>query len=82
MRFNESDTLLILELLNRVSFSEIKQMNVQLVIDKLKNNEYIKGKILQFLFTELNKLDFTFNDARDLEVATLLKRIKFKATPR
>ena len=61
MRFNESDTLLILFLLKNIQASQTSTANLNLLI---------------------NKLDFKFNDDRDLQFAGLLKSIKFKATPR
>jgi len=77
MRFNETETQLLLCVLH-----PLKQPALALLVEKLKQNEYIKGRLLNQLYAEIVKAHCVFNDDRDVELEMLLKRIKFKATPR
>lgn len=87
MRFNTADTTLLLFIipliLDRLSEeSTIKVEQFDLITLKLNENEYIKGKLLNFLYNELNRFNLTFDTPQKLDFESLLKRIKFKATPR
>lgn len=76
MRFTTRETELLLHIL--------RQTNATLttLIEKLEQNDYIRGRLLNQLFLEISKNESFYNDNRDVEIKTLLKRIKFKATPR
>jgi len=78
MRFNDNETQLLLHILKTIN----PHSTFDLLIEKLELNEYVKGRLLNLLFTEITKVNFVFNDARDIEIQILLKKIKFKATPR
>lgn len=82
MRFNEQDTQILLFLLSQIKVTPQNQPNIQALTDKLNQNEYIKGRILFFMYTEIVKLNYAFTDDKKVQVEQLLKSIKFKATPR
>ena len=82
MRFNEQDTQILLFLLSQIKVTPQNQPNIQALTDKLNQNEYIKGRILFFMYTEIVKLNYSFTDHKKVQVEQLLKSIKFKATPR
>ena len=87
MRFNSSDSALLLLILTQIlqnlsTENTLKTEQFSLIIERIKAEEYIKGKLLNFLFMELNRRDFKLNSMQEIEFEALLKRIKFKATPR
>ncbi len=82
MRFNEQDTQILLFLLSQIKVTPHNQPNIQALKDKLNQNEYIKGRILFFMYTEIVKLNYSFKEDKKVQVEQLLKSIKFKATPR
>ncbi|UYW02398.1 hypothetical protein K5I29_05750 [Flavobacterium agricola] len=77
MRFTEQETALLLLLLHNKDNSYY-----DLLLNKLQQNEYIKGRLLHQLYDALLDAQVVFNDERDTMLVSLLKRIKFKATPR
>lgn len=87
MQFNTTDTTLLLFILSKISAtatheSKLKIEQFLLIQTKLNNNEYVKGKLLNFLFNELNQSNFELNEDQKTAFESLMKRIKFKATPR
>lgn len=78
MRFNDKETQLLLLVLKNLNSSS----TIDLLIEKLGENEYIKGRLLNQLFLELTKAEFVFDDSQNELLQILLKKIKFKATPR
>lgn len=82
MRFNEQDTQILLFLLNKIQVTTQNEPNITFLKEKLKDNEYIKGRILFFMYSEIIKLNYNFPEDKKPQVEQLLKSIKFKATPR
>jgi hypothetical protein len=78
MRFTEYETKLLLALLKESNQTD----TIDLLIEKLSRNEYIKGRMLNLLYLEISKSIPNFNEEQTINYTTLLKRIKFKATPR
>jgi hypothetical protein len=78
MRFTEYETQLLLTILNGLN----KTDTIDLLIEKLKENEYIRGRMLNLLYLEASKVTPELDTEQTINFTTLLKRIKFKATPR
>jgi len=87
MRFNSQDTALLLAIIEKIidtlTADQIaKKEQLILIIEKLKQNEYIKGKLLNLLFNVLIRGTYENSATDKLTIEDLIKRIKFKATPR
>ena len=87
MKFNIQETQILIQILkynlNNTSLIESnKKITYQTLLEKLENGEYIKGRLLNFLYIEIasSKLNHEFLNGRKLE--EIVKKIKFKATPR
>lgn len=78
MRFNTEETELLLAILNPLLHLD----QVVILVDILSKNEYVRGRNLNILYDKLSKSTMVFNDERDEKLKLILKRIKFKATPR
>lgn len=78
MRFNTEETELLLAILKPLLHLD----QVVILVDILSKNEYVRGRNLNILYDKLSKSTMVFNDERDEELKLILKRIKFKATPR
>lgn len=87
MKFNLEETQILLQILkHHLESSNLIDINKETtylnLIEKLKNGEYIKGRLLNFLYTEIATSDFNVNSFDKIIVETILKKVKFKATPR
>lgn len=85
MQFSISETQIIVAVLQQLLLQTTDantQENLRLLIDKLQQNEYIRGRMLKILYLFLLNAPFTFNDSRDVSLKQILPKIKFKATPR
>lgn len=87
MKFNIEETQLLIQILkHKLSSPNLiesnKEITYQTLLEKLENGEYIKGRLLNFLFTEVTSSDFIYDDLNKLKTEEILKKIKFKATPR
>jgi len=87
MKFNIEETQLLLQILNYnldlINLVETnKEITYQILLEKLENGEYIKGRLLNFLYTEISISDIKLNTAKKDELEIILKKVKFKATPR
>ncbi|WP_177764180.1 hypothetical protein [Flavobacterium sp. I3-2] len=87
MKFNLEETQILLQILKHKLESpnliEINKETTYLnLIEKLENGEYIKGRLLNFLQIEITNSDFNVNSLNKIIVETILKKVKFKATPR
>ncbi|RRJ91969.1 hypothetical protein EG240_04075 [Paenimyroides tangerinum] len=87
MKFNIEETQILIQILkynlNNTSLIESnKEITYQTLLEKLENGEYIKGRLLNFLYIEIisSELKHEFLNERKLE--EIVKKIKFKATPR
>lgn len=87
MKFNKEEINILVKILKyNLDIYELiesqKEITYQTLFEKLEKGEYIKGRLLNFLFTEVSASDFKFNDFQDSDLLLILKKIKFKATPR
>lgn len=87
MKFNLEETQILLQILKHhlesPNLIEINKETTYLnLIEKLENGEYIKGRLLNFLQIEITNSDFNVNSLNKIIVETILKKVKFKATPR
>ena len=78
MRFNTEETELLLTILKPLLHLD----HVIILVEILTKNEYVRGRNLNILYDKLSKSSIIFNDERDEKLKLILKRIKFKATPR
>ena len=84
MKFSITESVILLAILKNAFNNETdknKQEALDLLTQKIEQQEYIKGRLLKSLYTEvvkhMNDLEVT-----DVTLETLANRIKFKATPR
>lgn len=87
MKFNLEETKLLIQILKHnletINLIEVnKKITYQNLIEKLDKGEYVKGRLLNFLYTEIISSNLKFDDLINLEIENLIKKIKFKATPR
>lgn len=87
MKFNKEEINILVKILKyNLQLNDLiesqKEITYQTLFEKLEKGEYIKGRLLNFLFTEVSTSDFKFNDFQDSDLLLILKKIKFKATPR
>lgn len=85
MKFNKIETALLIYILN----SHLKQINSTIklpsydnLFTKLEKGEFVKGRLLNFLYSEISQVKVDLNSNQIEILDSLLKRIKFKATPR
>ena len=85
MKFSLSETQLFLYIFEKSSSqnqNEIYKTNLQHIITQLNEGAYIKGRLLHFLYTEIKNATVSLNNDQILLLENVLKRVKFKATPR
>lgn len=87
MKLNIEETQILIQILkyNLESSALIeinKESTYQNLIEKLENREYIKGRLLNFLYTEISTSNFDVNYLDKIMLEAILKKIRFKATPR
>lgn len=61
---------------------DLKNDSIQIIIDNLLEGAFIRGRLLNLLYAEISTTLVVFNDVRDESLRVILKKIKFKATPR
>lgn len=84
MKFTVTETALLLYYIkNKIQNcnSDIQTAPFLLLQTKLEAQEYIKGRLLKILYTEINEVLSQHPDNED-ELKALAHKIKFKATPR
>lgn len=87
MKFNIQETQLLIKILKfnlekKNPLKVNKEISYQTIIEKLENGDYIKGRLLNFLLTEITASDFYLDESNKLKTEEIVKKIKFKATPR
>jgi len=87
MKFNKEEVNILVKILKyNLQLNDLiesqKEITYQTLFEKFEKGEYIKGRLLNFLFTEVSTSDFKFNNFQDSDLLLILKKIKFKATPR
>jgi len=87
MKFNLEETQILLQILkHHLESSNLIEINKETtylnLIEKLENGEYIKGRLLNFLQNEISNADFIFENTEKIQFENLIKKIKFKSTPR
>lgn len=86
MKFNIEESQILLHLLkHNLSLNLIdtkKEITYQTLLEKLESGDYVKGRLLHFLYTEISDSVINLESTNKNMLETILKKIKFKATPR
>ena len=87
MKFNIEETQLLIQILkynlNSTNLIESnKEITYQTLLEKLENGEYIKGRLLNFLYIEITSSELKHEFLNEKKLEEIVKKIKFKATPR
>lgn len=87
MKFNIEETQLLIQILkynlNSTNLIESnKEITYQTLLEKLGNGEYIKGRLLNFLYIEIISSELKHEFLNEKKLEEIVKKIKFKATPR
>jgi len=87
MKFNLTESNLIIYILQNI-LENLTEKNasqgiiLQNLMDKIIAGEYIKGRLLNLLYSEINSNNCHLTNEQNILLTNVQKRIKFKATPR
>jgi len=82
MKFSNAESVILIKILQNNNVDAQKEITYHILLDKLLKGEYIKGRLLNFLLLEINSPKEDVDGSSSIEFKEIIKKIKFKATPR